>query len=199
MKDAKGQFSHHPGTFGRTALRLIRYCPCPVLAFRPRRSSGPEKVVVAVDVTAADDPHIVLNHDLVAWGIAVSGNTPPDIAHVWHVYGETLIKDYMKRDEFEGLVQEAEKEARDHMAKLLEPFRIPSTDPRVHLLRGDTSDQLIQLVNSGGFDLVVLGTVARTGISGILIGNTAETLINRVECSVMAVKPADFVTPIHVC
>src|SRR6185436_4600010 len=104
---------------------------------------------------------------------------------------------YMKRDEFEGLVQDAEREARDHLGKLLEPFQIAATDSHVHLLRGEPAQELIRFVNTGGFDLLVLGTVARTGISGLLIGNTAETLINRVECSVMAIKPADFVTPIH--
>jgi len=45
-------------------------------------------------------------------------------------------------------------------------------------------------------DLVVMGTVSRTGIPGLLIGNTAEVILNNLECSVLAVKPADFATPV---
>ena len=45
-------------------------------------------------------------------------------------------------------------------------------------------------------DLIVMGTVARTGIPGLFIGNTAETILGRVECSVLAVKPPGFVTPV---
>jgi nucleotide-binding universal stress UspA family protein len=45
-------------------------------------------------------------------------------------------------------------------------------------------------------DLIIMGTVARTGIPGFLMGNTAETILNRIECSVLAIKPAGFVTPV---
>lgn len=45
-------------------------------------------------------------------------------------------------------------------------------------------------------DVVVMGTVARTGLSGIFIGNTAENIINSLECAVLAVKPGGFVSPI---
>jgi nucleotide-binding universal stress UspA family protein len=41
-----------------------------------------------------------------------------------------------------------------------------------------------------------MGTVARTGISGFFMGNTAETILNQLDCSVLAVKPQGFVTPV---
>lgn len=200
MKDAKGQYSQHPGTFGTTAMRLIRFCPCPVWAYRPRRSgsAGRDRIAVAVDATATDETHQELNRDIVAWAMQVSGDVIPDIAHVWSVYGESLIKDYLKRDEFEALVNDAEQESRRQMEELLQPFSVSATDSHVHLLRGEPAQQLIQFVNEGGCDVLVLGTVARSGISGLLLGNTSETLINRVECSVIAIKPAGFKTPIHV-
>jgi nucleotide-binding universal stress UspA family protein len=45
-------------------------------------------------------------------------------------------------------------------------------------------------------DLVVMGTIARTGISGFIIGNTAESILDQLTCSVLAVKPPGFVTPV---
>jgi len=41
-----------------------------------------------------------------------------------------------------------------------------------------------------------MGTVGRTGIQGFFIGNTAEEILNQVECSVLAVKPPGFQTPV---
>jgi nucleotide-binding universal stress UspA family protein len=41
-----------------------------------------------------------------------------------------------------------------------------------------------------------MGTVARSGTSGILIGNTAERILNSIECSVLALKPDSFVSSI---
>jgi nucleotide-binding universal stress UspA family protein len=45
-------------------------------------------------------------------------------------------------------------------------------------------------------DLVIMGTVARAGIAGLLIGNTAEAVFEQVECSLLAVKPPEFVSPV---
>ena len=47
-------------------------------------------------------------------------------------------------------------------------------------------------------DLVVMGTVGRTGIAGLFIGNTAEMVLEQVQCSVLAVKPPGFVSPVQV-
>ena len=47
-----------------------------------------------------------------------------------------------------------------------------------------------------GVGLIVMGTVARTGLSGLFMGNTAEEILRSVDCSVLAVKPEGFVTPV---
>ena len=47
-------------------------------------------------------------------------------------------------------------------------------------------------------DLLVMGTVCRTGIPGFIIGNTAESMIHTVNCSVLALKPQGFVSPVEI-
>lgn len=198
MKDAKGQHSPHTGSFGTTALRLIRYCPCPVFAFRPRKATAAQdKIAVAVDATAPDEAHATLNREILEWATAIAGDTPIHVVHAWSVYGEGVIKDYMKRDEFATLVKDAEQEAHEQLDKLLAPLQLPPGRLHRHLVRGGAATELSNFLNTGGFDMLVLGTVARTGISGLFMGNTAETLLDRVNCSVVAIKPAGFKTPIH--
>ena len=46
-------------------------------------------------------------------------------------------------------------------------------------------------------DLLVMDIIARSGISGALIGNTVERLLPHVFCSVLALKPDDFQCPIQ--
>ncbi len=53
-------------------------------------------------------------------------------------------------------------------------------------------------MNSEKADLLVMGTVCRTGVPGFFIGNTAEDVLQQVDCSVLAVKPKGFVTPVKV-
>ena len=45
-------------------------------------------------------------------------------------------------------------------------------------------------------DLLVMGTVCRTNVAGFLIGNTAESVVGDVDCSLLALKPEGFVTPV---
>jgi nucleotide-binding universal stress UspA family protein len=63
--------------------------------------------------------------------------------------------------------------------------------------QGDPEDVIPDFVVAEGIDLIVMGTVARTGIAGLLIGNTAERLLRRLPCSVLAVKPDGFRSPVH--
>ena len=41
-----------------------------------------------------------------------------------------------------------------------------------------------------------MGTLARTGVAGLFIGNTAETILEQLTCSVLAIKPPGFVSPV---
>jgi universal stress protein E len=52
------------------------------------------------------------------------------------------------------------------------------------------------LVEDNEMDILVMGTVARTGIPGFVIGNTAENVLEALKCSVLAMKPNGFVSSV---
>ena len=68
--------------------------------------------------------------------------------------------------------------------------------PQAHLVKGPARKEIPELATRIEADLVVMGTVARTGIPGFIMGNTAETILNRIESSVLAIKPPSFATPV---
>ena len=39
-------------------------------------------------------------------------------------------------------------------------------------------------------ELVILGTVGRTGLSAALLGNTPEHVISKLSCNLLAIKPS---------
>jgi nucleotide-binding universal stress UspA family protein len=49
-----------------------------------------------------------------------------------------------------------------------------------------------------GVDVVVMGSVGRSGIPGLLIGNKAEKILTTINCTVLTVKPDGFVSPITI-
>jgi nucleotide-binding universal stress UspA family protein len=68
--------------------------------------------------------------------------------------------------------------------------------PQTHLLKGWARKEIPVLAKQIEADLVVMGTVARTGVPGFIMGNTAETILEQIDCSVLAIKPPGFVTPV---
>jgi nucleotide-binding universal stress UspA family protein len=67
-----------------------------------------------------------------------------------------------------------------------------------HLAPGNPGLLIPDIGREIGAELIVIGTVGRTGIAGLLIGNTAESIISEVECPVLAIKPEGFETPVKV-
>jgi nucleotide-binding universal stress UspA family protein len=65
-----------------------------------------------------------------------------------------------------------------------------------HLERGKPAAVIAPLVKRKKIDLLVMGTMGRSGIAGMLLGNTAEDLLSEVECSVLVLKPPGFVSPV---
>ncbi|HJN10863.1 MAG TPA: universal stress protein [Pirellulaceae bacterium] len=197
IRSAKGTHSRRSGFFGTTATRLIRKCPCPVLILKAGQQCRCERVVAAVNATSDDELHAKLNEQIIRLAREMTTGGEPAVVDVWSIYGESILKSHMQEDEFQDLEERTEKHAEQLLAQLLTPFDIAVGGDNVHLLRGEAGAVIPKLVEKLDADLLVMGTVARAGVAGLLIGNTAEQILDRVECSVLAVKPDDFVSPIR--
>ena len=109
--------------------------------------------------------------------------------------GETLFRSRMPAEELAQYVIDCREVAQERVDDLLAQLT-PTTEAKVDLLKGDLQDVLDRLVESEPLSLVVMGTICRSGISGYLIGNTAEKVLRTIDCSVLAVKPDDFHSPL---
>jgi len=63
-------------------------------------------------------------------------------------------------------------------------------------VRGNTSEIIIKQVGMREIDVLVTGTVCRTGLAGFFIGNTAERVLSNAGCSVLTLRPDGFVSPV---
>lgn len=79
---------------------------------------------------------------------------------------------------------------------MLARYPAGSAEYQGHLVTGSPSRVMPTFVRRRRVDLVVMGTVARTGLPGFLIGNAAENVLSQLSCSVLAVEPEGFVSPV---
>lgn len=200
MRVAKGSHSRRPGFFGTTGIRLLRKCPCPVWLVSPETTPEFKHVMACVDTHSTDPEHIELNRSVVDLAKSISEYKEGrySVVHAWSIWGEEMFRTRMETDEF----AEYERTSREQAAKTLDGFiesvGITSGDDNVHLLKGDASVVIPEFARDNGVDLVVMGTIGRSGVTGLLMGNTAELILSRISCSVVALKPAGFVSPVKV-
>jgi universal stress protein E len=195
--------------FGSDDMHLLRKCPCPVWLTRPEEKANYETILAAVDFSldgvSTEDQK--LNHQILelASSLALSDFASLHLAHAWDAPAEVMVRSWSNMPDEAGKAyaeserrrhEKALSHLRDQLSEQLGKEAYEHLSPRYHLQRGAASSVLPQLAKELQADLVVMGTLARTGISGFLIGNTAESILEQLQCSVLAVKPDGFVSPV---
>ena len=201
IKTAQGNGGRKESSlFGAVAIRLMRVCPCPVCVVDPREDQGFGRIAAAVDPESHDAEHLELNRKIVdlAATLAQRAGGELHVLHAWTAFGETVLSMRMPDDEIAHYVGRCEADARERLEELTANVRQRIPHAQTHLLHGDADQVISEFTRNHKIDLVVLGTVGRRGLQGAIMGNTAETIIHRVPCSVLAVKPDSFVCPIEV-
>jgi len=191
--------------FASTDQHLLRKCPCPVWLQTPDAGTVPRHVVAAVDVDAADaaEPETLLslNRRVIETARHIAAPTGADITvlHAWDAIGDGLVWAFSSKGDartaaeaYVNAVLDARQQAMDGLLEDLGGGA--GLVPR--LVRGAPERVIAEECRALGADVLVMGTVARTGLGGVFIGNTAENIINGLQCPVVAVKPDGFVSPL---
>jgi universal stress protein E len=179
--------------FGSTAMKLLRSCPCPVWIARPDLNWEHQEILVPTDFSDVS---------LEALRIAIEGQRFVDSRiHVLHVlqgivgppawYGPVsvqMVEDYIAEQR-----AQAKKRLHEQLARL---GKHAHQHVQVHVVEGSPDEAILQAIDDLKIDLVVMGTAARSGLAGMVSGNTTERLISHIKCSLIAVKPPGFQNPL---
>ncbi len=197
MKTAHGGANREARLFGSTAMHLFRKCPVPVWIVKPRRSARIRRVLAAVDPGRPVSGGRDFNADILALAseIAAGENAELHVSHAYAVAGEHLLHSPSPA-EYRKYVVAVRKNIEGSLNTLLAPLHLRAGDTQVHILEGNAEHVLTALAAELPAELLVMGTMGRTGIKGLLIGETAERMLRAVDCSVLALKPRGFRSPL---
>lgn len=176
------------GVMGPVDMRLVRNCPCPVWLEVRGREVSCQRILVALDPLAVDDD---LNNALLEMGGALAKASGGEL-HVisgWEVPDEEFLIEKMKPEKLAQYEHDLQSIAQTHLASLLAAAGKPVAANNVHFHKGNSASVILDCVQSQLPDLLVMGTVGRTDVRGLLIGNTADTVLRQIHCPVLAVKP----------
>ncbi|MDJ0938440.1 MAG: universal stress protein [Woeseiaceae bacterium] len=191
--------------FGSTDMHLIRKSPIPVWTINAARKDTARRVLATVDPLAMDDESRDLHRKTlkVAAELAEMTNARLLVLSTWQLIGEESMRNspFLKIDDarIDSLVDETDNRARNAQSLLARWFEreVPhATIPNWHVIKGTARQVIPDFVEAHDIELLVMGSVARADIPGLLIGSTAESVLGDINCSVLTVKPDGFVSPI---
>lgn len=184
--------TRHQGTLerhflGGTGVKLLRKCPCPVWVTMPLLGQAFESVVVAHDLRPVGDLAMDLGSDIASLNEAT--------LHVVHAV------EYAELDYLLPVVVVTEKvddyrdAATQYIAQQIAELQM-SQSSNIEISTDPPEVAILKAIERHKADLLVIGTIGRSGISGMFTGATAERLLPQISCSVLAVKPPGFVSPV---
>ncbi|MAI39025.1 universal stress protein [Alteromonas sp.] len=201
--------------FGSLDMRLLRKCPCPVWVVDRKPKSQYKSVVAALDLNYHYPKHEVsvrqeLNRDILrhASQIALLEFAQLHVVHVFDAVPENIARDgfiTVDNDRMEHDLAKIFEERDNELALLLNELSDELDDdvldflkPQKHIVHGYPRREIAATAASVSADVVVMGTVARLGVPGFIMGGTAEETIHQLHCAVVGIKPSGFQTPISI-
>ena len=160
------------------ARMLIRFSPCPVLLTRANNRACSGIVLAALDTQRIDDPHTALNHAVFAAAFSLAEDTDSTLHLICALDEKNAVAAHL------GLEFLEDTDAKQ--AEIAEFYNIPQN--HVHVQIGNPQLVIKEWGDTLGADILVIGTQARKGIAGALLGNTAEKVLANMNCDVLVVN-----------
>lgn len=183
--------------FGANDMHLMRKCPVPLWIARSDSFGMYRSIVAAVDVDPDEPANEGLNRLILDLAIALArqSNCALHIAHACWVHNEGFLGG-LGNGAGKAAIEEMESERETLVNELIASRDMEGVDYHVALGKVRPAEHILKVANKVHADLVVMGTVVRTGVPGFFIGNDAERILSRLNCSALTVKPEGFNSPV---
>jgi len=185
---------HHANQVGAVAAKCARRAPADVLLVREDAQERFRKALVCIDFSETSARALQA-----AGYLAQSDGTELDCVFVYRPplqmalameYGGSV----PELPDWQACLDAWKADLDQFVAGVLKPFEAIRWRTEV-LTGGHIREALIRYAGDTDADMVILGTRGKTNLTTLLIGTTAESVVRHATCSILAVKPAEFLPP----
>jgi universal stress protein E len=193
--------THHHTVAHRTFLtntdwELIRTCPVPLLLVKATPWSERYRIGAALDPGHLDDKPRLLDRCILQEAARFAQTLDGEV-HPIHAYipaamiaAATASVPPIVIDVPAETLEEERKSKLKELTALTSDFSIPEAN--IHLETGGVIEVLCRLARDCGIDIMAMGALSRRGLKRILIGSTAEEVLERLPCDLLVVKTPNF-------
>ncbi|UXI03354.1 universal stress protein [Photobacterium sp. TY1-4] len=182
---------------GSTTRHLMRKSVLPIWSSSMRDASI-RRIAVAVDVSSPEQSSF--NEKILSLALEVCALTGAELIllHAWRMELEGFFRRWGSYRELDVdlIAKDMRTDRAERMKSLLAPYTRSPVKQQMQLLEGEAKVVIPRFVTEQAIDMVIMGSLSRTGIAGFLMGNTAESMLDRLTCSVLTLKPDAFRSPV---
>jgi universal stress protein E len=172
---------------------LLRRSPIPVLLVKSGRPWKSPAVLAAIDPGHGFAKPARLDAAILEAGASVAGALGGKL-HAMHAFVPTMLDVRQLDLDDPNLAAQIEARAAEHargtFERALEPFELPKA--RRHLVARHPIDAIPATARKLRAGIVVMGAVSRSGLKRLIVGDTAEQVLDSLAQDVLVVKPASF-------
>ena len=169
-----------------TDWHLLRDCPVPVLLTSGRRWSKQPVFLATLDLSRHDRAHEELNRKVLDAAVAMA-RVHNGVVHCLYAIEVSRVLADLDIINPRKLAKEARERSSIVLKTLVAPYRIPAS--RIHMPIGKVGPAVNGVANKLNADLLVMGTTARRGLKGLVIGNSADRVLASSTRDILALKP----------
>ncbi len=182
------------GLLHLTDWELLRLAPVPVLLVKRSARYRRPVVLAAVDPDHSYEKPVWLDAAILGIAGAVAAALHGAL-HAVHAYVPVPLPVVSRGNtsaaELERVQAQTAAAAKEKLARLTGDT-VPAR--RRHVVGRHAADAIEQVAAETHSAIVVMGAIARSGLKRLLIGNTAERVLDHLACDLLIVKPAHFKT-----
>ena len=186
------------GAPNSAAMHLLRKCPCPVWIHRGDLWRGAVRILAAINTSDTSEENQRLNQKIIDHSMSLTEilRGQLHIVTCWSGYMESVLTSprFSEKERVDYL--EYEQRQTEKMFEALLATSNLKKSVKGKIIHGNPAKIIPDYALEQKMDIVVMGSVARTGIPGLLVGNTAEKIVANLENSILAIKPEGFVSPV---
>jgi universal stress protein E len=189
IKDAQEEPAFKRVFFTPLDWQLLRDCPVPVHLVTTPLNARPRNVLAIIDLLRDEDQDRVFNDQIIDAATKLAAVCDAGL-ELLHVYDWTSV--YVQDMGFAalplatGIYEMLGSAQHEAFAAIAERHGVPPEHR--HFIEGAPVPSICEFVSEHRTDVIVMGTVQHKGLSKLL-GTTAEQLLHRAPCSVLAIKP----------
>jgi universal stress protein E len=181
--------------FTPTDWHIMRKAPVPVLLVKEHDWPCGGQILAAINVGVDDDNHISLNEEITKQALHFAKLLSSNV-HLVNSFPGTPANIVIEIPEFDPTTYDESAKLHHEQCMQVHSEKHHINKQHCHVAIGLPEDVITQYAAQLDAELVVLGTIGRQGISAALLGNTAEHVIDKLNCDVLTIKPYGFVSPV---